>query len=658
MKKKYITYLLLFPNLILGQQMQWASSVINYSSQSSERSSSAQTVLGEPDNMPNNCNSATAWEASTDERKEFLHVGFATPQQISQVTVAENCNPGAVYRVLLYDEAGIEYEVHKQKADTTLSSHGRYFNVNFQKTSYKVKEVKIGIDCRSVSGTNQIDAIGISPEKVILESKLTTIENKYFHGTIERLSDNVNSRYTEIHPVISPDGLTLYYVRKDYPPHDDRDKIWYSQLQTNGEWGAAKIMSEPLNNSNHNSISAVTPDGNKLLLSHHYYKNSNEQGEGWSISTRNTAGWNYPSNEVIKNFSNTDRYFNCYMSNDGKKVFMNVRRTDTKGTSDLYISTLLSDKTWSEPISLGPNINSLGSECCAFLASDDRTLYFSSDGFNGYGNNDIYMAKRIDDSWTNWTKPINMGEPLNSPDWDSYYTIPAKGDYAYFVRGADIYRVRIAPELKPDPVVLIYGKVINQKTKESIGNANIQYQFLASGKEAGIAISSPDSGAYKIVLPAGKAYAFLANAVNYFSVSDYINLDTLKAYQEIKRDLYLAPVEVGQTIRINNIFFDFAKSTLKSESYAELDRLVLLLKQNINLEISLSGHTDDVGHDNDNLLLSQARSNAVKTYLTNNGIAISRLTSEGFGEKNPIASNSTEEGRQLNRRVEFTITKN
>ncbi len=649
-----ILFLFYLPLSSASQEIQWATTVVNYSSQKGTTEYSALQALGEPNSMPSKGYSATAWEAATDDRKEFLHVGFAKPMKIMQVIIAENFHPGAVYKVTLYDEAGKMYDVYKEKADT-LDIFSRFLQIKFEETTYNVKEVMVRFDCRIAPGMNQIDAIGIAAHHENLTAEVKVASDVKFYSKAEKLSGNINSEYTEVNPIISPDGKTLFVNRKDYPPNNADDEIWYSVLQSNGEWGKLLNMGTPLNNANHNFVNSVTPDGNTMLLGNEYYADPNAWGSGFSITRRTAKGWSFPQNARIKNFVNTDRYVNFFLTNDGRRVLMNIAREDTRGSSDLYVSFLQPDGSWSESKSLGNTINSTGSECCAFMASDGVTLYFSSDGYNTYGSNDIFMSRRLDDTWQKWTEPLNIGNDVNSSAWDAYFTIPAKGDYAYFVRNGDIYRIRINEEIKPHPVVLVNGIVYNQKTNAVIGDAQIHYEYLPGGNEAGIATSHPVTGEYKIVLPAGYEYGFLANEKGYLPVSDNFSAKELKEYAEIKRDLYLVPVEVGQTVRLNNIFFDFGKATLREESFPELNRVVKFLNENPNAKINITGHTDNVGSDEENLKLSDARAKAVMDYLISQKIAVTRLQSKGYGETQPVETNDREEGRQLNRRVEFTI---
>jgi outer membrane protein OmpA-like peptidoglycan-associated protein len=183
----------------------------------------------------------------------------------------------------------------------------------------------------------------------------------------------------------------------------------------------------------------------------------------------------------------------------------------------------------------------------------------------------------------------------------------------------------------------------------------ILYERLPDGTEIGLATSDPVSGAYKIVLPSGAKYGYLAEAEGYVAVNANIDLNDLEEYKEINQDLFLVPIEAGATVRLNNIFFDFDRSSLKEDSKPELQRVVEFMKNNPDVEIEISGHTDSVGRSSYNQGLSDRRAKAVFDYLTENGITSERLVSRGFGESKPVTSNDTKEGQSQNRRVEFTI---
>ena len=261
--------------------------------------------------------------------------------------------------------------------------------------------------------------------------------------------------------------------------------------------------------------------------------------------------------------------------------------------NDIYVCFLQKDDTWTEPKSLGKTINRPETdEMTPYLAADGVTLYFSSNRPGGLGDNDIWMSKRLDSTWTKWSEPVNLGAPINTPDWDAFFTLDAGGEYAYLTNSTDTYgesdivRVKLLEREKPDPVVLVKGNVYNKKTNEPL-SASLVYETLPDGVEAGNGISNPDDGAFNIVLPYDKNYLIKATADKFFAQSENLNLDSfVKAgYKEIHKDLYLVPIEIGQVVRLNNVFFDFDKWDLRAESHLELNRVVKLLKKTLLLKL-------------------------------------------------------------------------
>jgi outer membrane protein OmpA-like peptidoglycan-associated protein len=317
---------------------------------------------------------------------------------------------------------------------------------------------------------------------------------------------------------------------------------------------------------------------------------------------------------------------------------------------------------WSEPINLGRQINTAGDEISPFLAADGRTLYFASNGRAGYGSYDIYMSKRNGDSWTDWSEPVNLGPEINTAGFDAYYTLSAAADYAYMVSdrnslgASDLVKIKLPDAIKPDPVILVLGHTLNARTKAPV-RADILFEDLSTQKEIGEAISDPKTGSYRVALTKGKNYGIRAEAKGYLSVNENLELASVIRYAEIQKDLFLVPIEVGESILLNNIFFEQGKPILKSQSYPELDRLVQIMMDNPTIKIELSGYTDNVGNKEALMTLSENRVQAVKTYLEKKGIKKDRISGRGYGSAQPIAPNDTNENRQRNRRVEFKITK-
>jgi len=486
----------------------------------------------------------------------------------------------------------------------------------------------------------------------------------------QNLGADINTEYDDLGPIISPDGRTLYYVIEGHPQntksstYDDAEDIWYSEMDATGKWGKAKRLSFPFNQRRYNSIESVSADGNIVYIRGAYIDGV-YQGTGFSYVIKTSTGWSQPQQMNIKNFAKMCKgdYTALWMCPDGKTLILAFSQVKDGRINDLFVAKKIGPNSWAAPVYIKSLNTKNYAESTPFMASDNTTMYFSSNRPGGMGDRDVWMTKRLDETWLKWSTPVNLGPTINSDGWDAYYTLDAKGEYAYMVSDKDSYgesdivRIKLKEDIRPNPVVLVRGKVINAKTNMPI-TANIGYQTLADGVEVGEATSDPVTGEYKIILPYGKAYSFSAIAPNYIPVSNNLDLSLVSSYKEVNQDLYLVPIEVGQVIRLNNIFFDLGQTTLKAESYPELDRVVKILQENPNMQIEMSGHTDDSGTEEVNNKLSADRAAAVKAYIVSKGIAESRIVSKGYGESKPVAPNDTDANKQNNRRVEFTILKN
>jgi outer membrane protein OmpA-like peptidoglycan-associated protein len=521
----------------------------------------------------------------------------------------------------------------------------------------------------SEHGIMQWQFKNIEVDKFSLKGKIRTLNevSDSKKGYVkENLGENVNSKYSEMCPLVSPGGKTLYHTKGNHPDNvgkeNDQD-IYFSQKSEDGSWSLYKNIGKTLNNTAPNFVVSVSADENSLITGNTYKADGTPKGAGISLSVRTVDGWSIPEDILIDNFENKDGWVEQCMSADQKILISAIESKFTYGARDLYVSFKLGEKHYSEPMNLGPVVNTNSWEMTPFLAADNKTLYYSSKGFKGYGGSDIYVTQRLDDTWKNWSTPKNLGPEVNTASDEMYFTLPASGEMAYLVSNlnsigsSDIFKLKLSESARPDPVLLIKGKVLNKKTKQPL-EAIIRYYELGTSKEIGSARSNPKNGDYSIILQYGKKYSFLAEKEGFFAVNDNLDLSKLTKYEEIQRDLLLVPIEVGSVITLNNIFFDFNKSDLKTESFSELDRVAELLNKNTAMEIEIGGHTDNVGADDYNIKLSQSRVESVMRYLTKIGINKSRIKAVGYGKSKPVASNDTDEGRAQNRRVEFTIIKN
>jgi len=478
----------------------------------------------------------------------------------------------------------------------------------------------------------------------------------------ENLGPQVNSAWDDLSPIISADGRTILFGIENSPENtggkEDGEDIWITTSVDGKTWTKKTNMGSPVNDASVNNLAAISADNNMLLFC---------KAEGFQVRKRTQDGWSEPEFLNVK-FINESTHMEGNLSADGKAiVFTSKLKQDlfykaAGDERDIYVITQDNNGLWSDPINLGKQINTDGDEISPFLAADGRTLYFGTNAKPGYGGYDIFMSKRIGSGWTNWAEPVNLGPEINGAGFDAYYTIPASADYAYMVSNinsygkADIVRLKLPDMIKPEPVVMLLGRTLNAKTKNPV-SAEILFEDLVAHKEVGEAISDPKSGSYRITLPNGKNYGIRAVAKGFLSVNENLELMSITQYAEIQKDLFLVPIEVGETMQLNNVFFEQGKPILKSQSFPELDRLVQIMEENPSIKIELGGHTDNVGNKEALMKLSQDRVLAVKTYLEKNGIKKDRVDGKGYGSTQPIAPNTTEADRQRNRRVEFKITK-
>ncbi|XOV66744.1 MAG: OmpA family protein [Fluviicola sp.] len=666
---KYILLLLhvVILSVSMAQEIQWADNVVAFSSEfvydKYPGQYLAKEALGTPSLVTQSKSHPCAWTTNESEREapEFIHVGFQTPQFIQQVLVHETYNAGAVSEVSIIGGNGEERVVYTNPAPTPVAN-GRMLQVKFDRTSFKVSEVKVTLLTNFVSGHNQIDAIGIADHQDDFTVKVNVRpEIEQLEILPENLGAGVNSSADDMSPVIAPDGKELYFTRQNHPENVVANKQdgWFSKREE-GVFSKAANLGAPINNSSNNSPLSITPDGQRLLVLNRYESNG-KITKGISISERNQNGWNMPVPVEIDSFVNNSKFGEYCLSNSGNILVMTIAMNDSEARKDLYVSFKKQDGSWTHPKSLGPLLNTASSEISPFLSSDDQTLYFATSGHPGYGKADIFVTRRLDDTWENWTVPENLGPYLNSAGFDAYYTLPASGESVYFVSSreggfgeTDIYRANLPNELRPKPVALVHGRVFNQKTKEVL-ETTIEYHSLSSGKMIGEARTDPQTGGYEIILPSGEKYGFFAKKEGFLPVSSEFALEELDKYQEKEVDLYMVPIEKDAKITINNVYFDTDKYDLRPESFTELNQLIQIMKVNPSMQVEIAGHTDDVGNDAHNQTLSENRADAVVTYMISKGINADRFQAVGYGESEPVTPNKDAASRQKNRRVEFIV---
>lgn len=641
-----------------AQQIIWADSVLSFSSQKSEKLFSAQQALGVPNNYPNTGFSTTAWMPSIQAglSSEFLIVQFERTILPKQILIVENYFPGNIKKIVLTDITGRNFPVYTNPSPSGDHAEGSLFTLNLPAFAKPVISAQIEFQKFTTENLFQIDAIGLTASEEVPD---LSVPVPPFTDNIkpEQLPVTVNSDYDEVSPVISPDGKTLYFDRKKHPDNlgpDKNDDIWFSSVNETGTFSSAVNMGEPLNNERSNFICSVSPDGNTVMLGNIFLPDGSIQ-PGISLVNRTDSGWTSPVPQNINEFYNSEKFNEYSLSADGNTLMLTAGMNDSYGMRDVYVSFYEGNNTWSKPLNLGANINTAGEEISPFLAADNTTLYYSTTGKAGYGLADIYMSKRLDNTWTKWSEPVNLGTSVNTADWDAYYTIDAKGEYAYFCSNrdakdnVDIYRMKLPASIRPDKVISVSGIVTDRSTGKMI-SASIFYS--TAGQRSSSVSNTINSSGYLFYVQPDDSIYISVEAEGYY-------LATAQAYSngpDLTYDFELIPKRTGAIIEMHDILFNANSSVLKDSSYAELDKIKRFLTENPATTIEVRGHTNGLCEDNFCLSLSEKRAKTVAGYFIAGGISEKRISYKGYGKQLPIADNDTPQGRKENQRVEFMIT--
>ena len=480
----------------------------------------------------------------------------------------------------------------------------------------------------------------------------------------KNMGGNINSSWSEYLPTLTADESELIFtVRR---PADSKTKCtncneeedFYISTKVNGEWTKRRSLGRPINTSYNEGAQCISPDGKYLIFTACH----REDGMGscdlyWSKRIGDI--WSKPRN-FGKPVNTRSWESQPTFGADGKTILFTSNRSGGLGGMDIWKTTMIAEGEFTEPVNLGTPINTMKDEDSPFLHPDGITLYFTSTGHRGMGGKDIFYSNLQKDG--TWSEPVNMGYPINTHRDELSLIVNAKGDKAFFSSDKkgnfgkmDLYWFELPESLRPLPVTYFKGKIYDSKDEKPL-EALFEVIDLKTDKIVVTSVSDPITGEFLVCIPTNSSYALNAVKEHYLFYSE--NFEIGGKYSEIlpyEKDISLKRIELGESIVLKNVFFDTDKSELKPESEAELSRLFLLMKQNPQMKVEISGHTDNVGNREHNATLSKNRAKAVFNYMVNKGIDSGRMTYAGYGFDKPISTNDTPEGRALNRRTEFTI---
>ena len=596
-------------------------------------------------------------------------------------------------RCYLYDNDksnAIKYLERAYDLDPRISLDMEYNDVNyllakayhldyqFDKAIEKYKEHKNALTPEQLAKEEK--AIDKKINECLTAKELVANPERVF---IDNMGEIVNSAYPEYRPLVVPEeDMIMFTSSRENTTGGRRDddsfyfEDVYATYYDDGRWTVPE-NDFGINSSNHEATAGISSDGTIIYI----YRSAGGNVLYESRLENDAYGMPHKLPAIINDGL---KQTSAALTFDKRTLYFTTKREDGYGGIDIYYSKKDAKDKWTEPVNIGATINTPYDEEGVFISTDGKTLYFSSKGHNTMGGFDIFKSENVDGEWTN---PVNLGYPINTPDNDVFFTMAANGQRGYYSSkkkdgygDQDLYMITFLGKVKPlvnnvnglstaiseNPAVAVYpekkiemniifsGVILDEETLDPL-QATIEITDNAKNELIASFESNSKTGQYLLSLKPGINYGITVTKKGYLFHSENFDIPKNAAARKVRKDILLSKVSVGSKIVLNNIFFDFNKATLRPESISELDRLYKLMKDTPGLRIEISGHTDNIGSKSYNKKLSEKRAKAVVDYLVEKGIDKSRLAFAGYGFAQPIASNDTPIGRQKNRRTEFKV---
>lgn len=481
----------------------------------------------------------------------------------------------------------------------------------------------------------------------------------------ERLTEPLNTFYFQYFPVLTADNRFFVFTARSSAADNSDENILVSRQNKDGSLGEPVSISPAINTPYNEGAATISGDGKTLV-----FTSCDRPGSVGScdlyISRRTGNTWSTPQN-MGRNVNSPYWDSQASLSADGRTLYFTSDRRGGLGQEDIYVTILQDDGTWSAAKNLGAPVNTPGKDMAPFIHASGTTLYYVTDGLVGMGGLDVFRSAAQPDG--RWDVPQNLGYPLNTFENEASLFISSDNRRGFCSRSRatepGVTKVRNRPvELygfavptavqAQETSTYTQGRVFDAITKKPI-KADVQLYDLNTDQLTQYVTSDPEQGDYTVVLNEGRQYAMYAVADKYLMKSLSFDYTDKHSFDPLTLDIYLEPVRAGRTIVLNNLFFDTNKYELKPKSRTELNRLVQFMQHYQEVQVEISGHTDDVGADADNMVLSQNRAKAVYNYLSEHGVKTSRLRYKGYGETHPLVANDSDAHRQQNRRIEFRL---
>lgn len=467
------------------------------------------------------------------------------------------------------------------------------------------------------------------------------------------LGDSINSTHLEYYPSFTIDGKKMIITRRI-----GQDEDFFESVRKGDKWSKAVPVAGQINTNLNEGAQQISQDGQWLVFTGCNYPEGIGSCDLYIAYLLKNGTWSEAEN--LGSLVNTENWESApTLSPDKKTIFFSSNRSGGYGGKDIWKTNRFPSGKWSEPENLGPIINTAADETCPFIHSDNHTFYFNSNGHPGYGMTDLFLSRK--DSSQMWGIPLNLGYPINTIDDEGSLVVGADGRSAFYASdrkekksGLDIYQFELPNYVRAIKTKWVNGKVYD--VKSGLGLPSNVMLTENSKRNQGISIQTDEDGNFIMPLPVDGSYAINVNRKGYLFYSSSWETGKESESDSIHWSIPLSPIEKGATIVLKNIFFEKKSAAINPSSYSELNELVNLMKENKGVRIEITGHTDNIGQKNDNLVLSQKRALSVSNYLVTQGISGERLTSKGYGDAKPIAPNDTEQGKSLNRRTEINVS--